>query len=103
MIIVPDKKPSDGFFVFDESDIIMFMYKDPTPILLDSDDFIKQAEMKIRQIFQMMCQFGAVDSEKDLIENIISDMKDNKISPEKAIEKATEILNNKNGFLTQYR
>lgn len=75
----------------------------PTP---SEDGAIKQAEMKIRQIFQMMYQFGAVDSERDLIENIICDMKsdkDDKISPEKAIEKATQILHNKNGFLTMYR
>ncbi len=62
-----------------------------------------QTEMEIRHIFQMMCQFGAVDSEKDLIENIIQDMKSGKISESKAVEMATKILHDKNGYLTQYR
>ena len=69
----------------------------------DNEKDFSQTEMEIRHIFQMMCQFGAVDSEKDLIENIIQDMKSGKISEAKAVETATKILHDKNGYLTQYR
>lgn len=76
--------------------------QDVNPTLSDNN-LIKITELKIRQIFQMICQFGAVDSEKNQIDNIIKDMKSEIISPEDAVIKANQILNDKNGFLTQYR
>ncbi len=72
----------------------------PTP---SDDDVIKKAEIRIRQIFQMICQFGAVDSEKNQIDNIIRDMQSGKLTPEDAVEQANQILSDKNGFSTQYR
>jgi ABC-type transporter Mla maintaining outer membrane lipid asymmetry ATPase subunit MlaF len=63
----------------------------------------REGEIKIRQIFQMICQFGAVSGEKDLLDNIIKKMYADEITPEKAIQEAREILEDKNGFLTMYR
>ncbi len=71
--------------------------------LEENQNVIKSTEAKIRQIFQTMCQFGAMNYEKDLIENLIKEMKAGKISPDEAIKTSNQILNDKNGFLTMYR
>lgn len=77
---------------------------DINPTLIQEEVLTEaEAENKISFLFQTMCQFGAISDEKNQIDNIIRDMKSGAITPEKAVEKATNLLNNKNGFLTQYR
>lgn len=75
------------------------MYKEKD-IIPDSK---KESEIKIKQIFQMICQFGAVSGEKDLLDNIIKKMYADEVTPEEAVCEAQKILEDKNGFLTMYR
>lgn len=64
---------------------------------------IQEAENEIKMIWDMVGRFGAVTNERDLLDDIIADLKSEKITPNKAVEKANLVMTSKNGFTTMYR
>lgn len=64
---------------------------------------INEATREIEMIWGMIGQFGAVTNEKDLLDNLVIDMKSSKITPDEAVERANLVMTSKNGFGTMYR
>lgn len=64
---------------------------------------VQEARNEIEMIRGMIGQFGAITNEMDLLDNILVDMKSDKITPNKAVEMANVVMTSKNGFTTMYR